>query len=460
MNKRIKRNIKILFYLFIFFEIFWQILNYRTILFSFLTKSDKISNNEDEISLNFNYLILKLNKDCEFTYKKIFYFKLDNCFQYSPGEVVKISSLYSKSANEGYYKKKLIIRNINVIETNSYFLDILKKIAVAFLKYSENIRVLLLEVINTNLNHKSSSLMISLILGKNNLSVRQSGDDFLGLITNLGLAHLTAISGYHLNVFVSMIKKVVFFFNKKVNNLLVLFFLVFYLSLTGLSPSLLRSSFMVLIAILTKVYLGRQYNSLFSLLNIFFILLSINLFYIFDLAFQLSFLATLGIILYFRIFKNINLKKEEIFLSKKRQTKSIVSFFVENIYFLFFLNLFIWPVIFKSFSEYNFLVLFISLPVSILFSFLIKYSYFLFFLFLFSLFFSQVNLVFFEKIYENLVFLCERVVVVFSQIEFLRFKIFNFNVFKIGFWYLLLTFFIFKLTRMSRHKENYYYLSN
>lgn len=111
----------------------------------------------------------------------------------------------------------------------------------------------------------------------------------------VGLAHVLAASGFH----VSLILGVVLFFAKGLSGGarfgLGTLTLIIYVSLTGFSPSILRAAFMgfaALIAIVSE----RQVKPLGALLVAAAILLLVNPLWIWDLGFQLSFLATLGLL--------------------------------------------------------------------------------------------------------------------------------------------------------------------
>ncbi|MDY6803495.1 MAG: ComEC/Rec2 family competence protein [Cyanobacteriota bacterium] len=111
----------------------------------------------------------------------------------------------------------------------------------------------------------------------------------------VGLAHVLAASGFH----VSLILGVLLFFAKGLSGGarfgLGTLTLIIYVSLTGFSPSILRAAFMgfaALIAIVSE----RQVKPLGALLVAAAILLLVNPLWIWDLGFQLSFLATLGLL--------------------------------------------------------------------------------------------------------------------------------------------------------------------
>ncbi len=136
------------------------------------------------------------------------------------------------------------------------------------------------------------TLVSAMVLGRRAVDLSyELRDRFI----QVGLAHVLAASGFH----VSLILGVVLFVAKGLSGgkrfALGTLTLIVYVSLTGFSPSILRAALMgfaALIAIVSE----RQVKPLGALLVAAAILLLINPLWIWDLGFQLSFLATLGLL--------------------------------------------------------------------------------------------------------------------------------------------------------------------
>lgn len=110
-----------------------------------------------------------------------------------------------------------------------------------------------------------------------------------------GLAHLIAASGTQVSFLLGIVTTLGKNLSRKLQFILGVSSLILLLGLTGLEPSIVRASFMgllTLIAILTQ----REIKPLSALLLAAVVLLLINPLWIKDLGFQLSFLATLGLI--------------------------------------------------------------------------------------------------------------------------------------------------------------------
>ncbi|WP_069790188.1 ComEC/Rec2 family competence protein [Cyanobacterium sp. IPPAS B-1200] len=162
--------------------------------------------------------------------------------------------------------------------------------------YQQSVYWLRKRVIQTHvryLNIPRGTLVSAMVIGSRGVDLSFEIQDSF---RDAGLAHILAASGFH----VSLLLGFVLWLTKKLSSgwrlSLGIISLLFYLTLTGFYPSVLRASFMglgVLIALLDD---NRRVNIFASLFLTGFILLLINPLWIWDLGFQLSFLATFGLI--------------------------------------------------------------------------------------------------------------------------------------------------------------------
>jgi competence protein ComEC len=118
--------------------------------------------------------------------------------------------------------------------------------------------------------------------------------------------HILAVSGMHIGLLILALLKVLALFSRWVSRkqalLLVVLIVWYYAILTGLSASVLRSVFMFSVLLLSQLW-GRQISNLNALFFSAFCLLLYDPLYLFDLGFQLSYLAMLGIYLYYELIK-------------------------------------------------------------------------------------------------------------------------------------------------------------
>ncbi len=140
----------------------------------------------------------------------------------------------------------------------------------------------------------SSSILKGLIFGGSTNIPENIADAF----RNGGISHLLAVSGLHTSLWCGLI---IFIFKllripKKIRNIFCVLFLLAFCFVTGFTPSVLRSSLMSLL-LLTSPYAKAEPDSLNSLGFATTILLLSNPYIVFNLSFQLSLCATLGVLL-------------------------------------------------------------------------------------------------------------------------------------------------------------------
>jgi len=137
-------------------------------------------------------------------------------------------------------------------------------------------------------------LLKALLLGdKSDLDV-----EIKRIFMNTGAMHMLAVSGMHVGLIVVVLEgffKTIFFRRgKKVSSWLMVCILWFYAFLTGFSASVTRAVVMFTVLILSS-FLKRGYQGMNSLCIAAFFILVVNPLAIFDIGFQLSFLAMVGI---------------------------------------------------------------------------------------------------------------------------------------------------------------------
>ena len=124
------------------------------------------------------------------------------------------------------------------------------------------------------------------------------GKELIDAFITTGTIHIVALSGQNLSIFTGTfagwLTSVV---SRRIASLLTLFMLVWFLWFVGLSPSLVRAVIMGSLTLLAVIF-GRRNISLLSLALAVSIMLLLNPLWMSDLGFQLSVLATLGIILF------------------------------------------------------------------------------------------------------------------------------------------------------------------
>ncbi|MCF7873628.1 MAG: ComEC/Rec2 family competence protein [Candidatus Omnitrophica bacterium] len=222
-----------------------------------------------------------------------------------------------------------------------------------------------LDVFRQNCSFRAKNFLAAIFLGRKELIGPEKK-----FIQNAGLAHLLAISGLH----VGLLSLILFYFLRcfpiSLGPILFILsiFLIFYVAATGFRPSTQRAVLMYLVFVF-GFFIKRRVEVLNSLGLAGIILLLFSPAIIYDIGFQLSFLAVFGIVLGFKIFPYkqqgnllINYLKQ-IFLCSLFVilfTLPVVSFYFGKIYLLsIFFNLILIP-IFTFILFLNLLLLILS----------------------------------------------------------------------------------------------------
>ncbi|MDO4534278.1 MAG: ComEC/Rec2 family competence protein [Clostridium perfringens] len=140
------------------------------------------------------------------------------------------------------------------------------------------------------LGESKSALVTALVFGnKDFLSYSQKNN-----LSNLGVIHLICISGLHLSLLFTYI-------NKVLNSKLALFICGVYIILIGCPISAVRAFMMTFLMISSKKFF-KTYDSVSALCLAAIILIFYRPYTLYESGFVLSFLATLGIILFYKNF--------------------------------------------------------------------------------------------------------------------------------------------------------------
>lgn len=135
------------------------------------------------------------------------------------------------------------------------------------------------------------SLLSAMVLGRLAVDLPY---DLRDIFVQVGLAHILAASGFQVSFLLGVILAITQKLSPSIRFTLGGLTLLIYLGLTGISPSVVRATLMGL-AVLIFLVTQRQTRPLNVLLLVAVLLLIVNPTWIWDLGFQLSFLATLGL---------------------------------------------------------------------------------------------------------------------------------------------------------------------
>lgn len=138
-----------------------------------------------------------------------------------------------------------------------------------------------------------AQLLSGILLGvKSSLS-----KEFKANLVNTGTIHVVVVSGYNIVIIGSFVLFLAPFLGRKKTTVLALLTIAFYTLLVGFSAPTLRALIMGAVA-LVAVLLGRRTLALYTLFLTALVMLLINPDYLVDISFQLSFAATLGVLVF------------------------------------------------------------------------------------------------------------------------------------------------------------------
>lgn len=120
--------------------------------------------------------------------------------------------------------------------------------------------------------------------------------NFQNEIKNSGTSHLVAVSGYNVSIITIVLFKFIrVAWSKRAAIILAIIFLIAFCLATGATASVLRASLMGMMYILAKI-IGRRGAIINSLFVAAFMMLIFNPYSLWDIGFELSFMATFGLI--------------------------------------------------------------------------------------------------------------------------------------------------------------------
>ncbi len=155
------------------------------------------------------------------------------------------------------------------------------------------LKAVLLSRLEETFSEPAASLAAGILLGLR----RSIPEHILRDFKTLGLTHILAVSGFNISLLIVLADRLTQRFSRRTRFFVGMLFLFIFISLTGFSASVLRAAWMGGIVAFAR-FLGRRSSGLNTLLlsggcMVFFQPTLL----VWDLSFQLSFLATLGLIL-------------------------------------------------------------------------------------------------------------------------------------------------------------------
>ena len=303
------------------------------------------------------------------------------------GDKIYIKGTYKKpneARNFGGFSYKDYLKQIGVsgfINVDNKNIKIISKNNYYFLKLINDFGQEIINRIKQSNLGENGNVLIGIILGKKDSLDEETINSF----KESDLSHILAVSGMHVTYVILGLN---FLINKKIfgNNkakYIIILFLIFFIFLTGSSPSVIRACLMAIYVFISKL-IYKKANVINSICISALLILIINPYSLLNIGFLLSFCGTIGIVLFTKKIdeKNIIIKKEK---NKASKLMKIIEYFKQIIIVSISANIIIMPIIMYFYNKISFTFLISNILVSLVIGFIVIFGFiFIIFLFLFS----------------------------------------------------------------------------
>lgn len=283
--------------------------------------SDKV---EKEYKDVYHIQVIKVgNEGKEQNFKMILNVKRqkDKKISLEHGDMIYFKGVYeqpSVARNEGgfdysqYLKTKKITGITTIKAEGISVIDKNKNSRIA--RTIHNIRRDIVEKVRGILPEDTANLCTGLLVGEKT----ELSEEIQETFQKSSLSHMLAISGAHVSYILlgitTFIQKLRL--HKRWGKVILILFFIFFMALTGCTPSVTRSCIMVILQLLASI-LFRKSDTYQNLAISGFILLLINPYTLLDIGFQLSFGGTIGIVAFSRKLQNAKDKEKKNSTNKR-----------------------------------------------------------------------------------------------------------------------------------------------
>ena len=234
--------------------------------------------------------------------KKNFYLNVKKNEKIEYGDLILIKGTFvkpnSKSNYRGFDYKEYVktqgiigtinLNNVKLISKDHSLFNII------FLKIKD--------LIQSNFDQNVSNVMLGILLGYTD----EINEDIRERFSESNISHILAVSGMHVGYLI-LLSTFIFerIVGKRISNILCIIILIFYIKLVGYSPSVVRAVIMAIMLLFSK-FIYRK-NDVWSSLSLSLLCLVIyNPFSIKSISLIFSYVATVGIIIYLKVFSDKN----------------------------------------------------------------------------------------------------------------------------------------------------------
>lgn len=333
-----------------------------------------VISNKKEKEYIISYKIKINNLNSSLNYKDTcLYLKVNKCnsidLQY--GDKIKLVGEFVEpevARNYGGFNYKEYLKSLKIYGTcKANSVKVIGKEKVNDIpKLSNSIYLKIEEKLDTLFEKDISSFIKGIVLGdKSNID-----EDIQENFRISGISHILAVSGMHVSYIILVIdllfKKS---FGKRKTKFIIILFLIFYMFLTGFSPSIVRASIMNIIILGAGIF--HRKNDLATSISLsLLIILIYNPFLIENIGLQFSYIATIGIILLQKnikkVLKNLKIKNKKWKYSLSIKTLKIISKVQEIVAVTISAQISILPIMIYHFNIFGTYFLLSNLLISIL----------------------------------------------------------------------------------------------
>jgi len=194
-----------------------------------------------------------------------------------------------------------------------------------------------ISVINQLISEPQASLLNGILFGVKS----QMPKELFYALRDTGVLHVIALSGMNISILIDILAKLTLFLGRRVSIIVTILSIFGFVMFVGPSSSVVRAAIMGAMT-LVAIYFGKRAWSLLSLFLASGIMLLVRPEWLKEISFQLSFLATLGVIL-----ANNVIKRER----SLRLSKQLIFGFKENLAMTLSAQIFTMPIIVYNFHR-------------------------------------------------------------------------------------------------------------
>lgn len=333
-----------------------------------------VISNKKEKEYIISYKIKINNLNSSLNYKDTcLYLKVNKCnsIDLQFGDKIKFVGVFVEpevARNYGGFNYKEYLKSLKIYGTcKANSVKVIGKDKVNVISKIANSNFLKIEEKLDNLFEKDiSGLIKGIVLGdKSNID-----EDVQENFRISGISHILAVSGMHVS-YIILIINLIFkkSFGKRKTKFIVMLFLIFYMFLTGFSPSIVRASIMNIIILGAGIF--HRKNDLATSISLsLLIILIYNPFLIENIGLQFSYIATIGIILLQKnikkVLKNLKIKNKKWKYRLSTKTLKIISKIQEILSVTISAQISILPIMIYYFNIFGTYFLLSNLLISIL----------------------------------------------------------------------------------------------